>query len=91
MKDLETALDIFTRIDDSLGLIYTKINYGIIYIKEQDWEKARDYFLSCVDILTEIDAEFYLGEVYLGLSTIFSKLNNTDLANEFKRNANTIF
>jgi ATP/maltotriose-dependent transcriptional regulator MalT len=90
-KLLENALDIFVKIEDSLGIIYAKINFGIIQLRERNWDKAKDYFLSCVDILTELDAEFYLGEIYLGLSVIFTKLNNVEMSNEFKRNANNIF
>ena len=89
-KTLEKALDIFTKIEDGLGVVYTKINFGIVEIKNQNWVKAKEYFLSSVDILNDLDASFYLGEVYLALSMVMSKMNNIDLAKEFKNNANRL-
>ena len=89
-KTLEKALDIFTKIEDGLGVVYTKINFGIIEIKNQNWKKAKEYFLNSVEILNDLDASFYLGEVYLALSMVMSKMNNMDLANEFKANASRL-
>ena len=73
-----------------MGIVYSKIIFGLVFIEESNWEMAKEYFMSCVDILNELDASFYLKEVYLGMSIILNKLNDTELANEFKRNANII-
>jgi tetratricopeptide (TPR) repeat protein len=90
-KTLENALEIFTKIEDHLGLIYCKINLGLINFFNQNWLKAKDFFQACADIMVDIDADFYLGEVYLGLSIIHSNLNNISLMKEFKKNAENTF
>jgi tetratricopeptide (TPR) repeat protein len=90
-KVLSDALDIFSRIEDHLGIVYTKINIGLINFFYQNWYKAKDYFQGCVDILIDLDVGFLLGEVYLGLSIIYSNLNNLELTKEFKKNADITF
>lgn len=90
-KTFENAQDILTRIEDNHGMIYSKINIGLIHSFQQEWGKAKDYFLSAVESLNDLDFTFYLGEVYLELSSIFSNLNKQDLANEFRKNANNTF
>jgi len=88
---LEDALEIFTKIEDHLGLVYTKITIGTLNLLQQNWEKAKDYFLSSVEILIEVDAAFYLGEVYTILSIIFININKAELAREFLKNAENTF
>jgi tetratricopeptide (TPR) repeat protein/DNA-binding MarR family transcriptional regulator/GTPase SAR1 family protein len=90
-KTLERALEIFSKIEDHLGIAYSKICIGLINFFHQNWYKAKDHFQGCVNILMDTDTGFYLGEIYLGLSIIHSNLNNLSLMKEFRKNADNTF
>jgi ATP/maltotriose-dependent transcriptional regulator MalT/DNA-binding MarR family transcriptional regulator len=88
---LEESLEIFTQIEDQLGIVYSKINLGLLHMYNLNWDKAKDFNVSSIELLTELDVAFYLGEVYLSLSHIYSNLKNNELRKEFEKNAEFTF
>lgn len=78
---INKAIDIQTNIDDILNLAISRNIYGLIYLSQNDYFNALDYFKSARTIFEEEHLNKLIAEVTLSLAKAYIGLDNLTEAN----------
>jgi len=78
---IKKAIDIQTNIDDILNLAISRNTYGLIYLSQNDYLNALDYFKSARTIFEEEHLNKLIAEVTLSEAKAYIGLNNLTEAN----------
>ncbi|MCK4824176.1 tetratricopeptide repeat protein, partial [bacterium] len=89
--NLERAIVIFNKIDDKFGFSYGKINYGVLFLMNDDYSNAIVQFNESIELLQDLDLPFYLAETYLGIALAHRKLKHSKKSKEYEKMADEIF
>ena len=78
---IKKAIDIQTNIDDILNLAISRNTYGLIYLSQNDYLNALEYFKSARTIFEEEHLNKLIAEVTLNLAKAYIGLDNLTEAN----------
>lgn len=73
---LRQANDIFTRLNNSIRIAECNINYGDLYMRTNDYQKAQQHYQKALDIANKTQILPILSTANKKLSDIHEKLNN---------------
>lgn len=85
-----SALDLFSKIDDSLGIGRSFLILGTSYMSENE-DFAIEYFLNAKNIFMQFADELYLAKTYSLLAKAYLELDETELSIEYLNKALSIF
>ena len=77
------SLQLFSQINDSLGLAKVNNGIGLIEIKRGNYSKGLKYSLSAIDIFERKNLEYELGLAYNNLSEAYFSIKQFDRALDF--------
>lgn len=83
IKYFKIALKNFQRLNDHRWESYTHSEMAKIYIFKGDLEKAKSHALAGLDIAEKNKLKKELGDNYLALATIYTKMDSTEKAAEY--------
>ncbi|MBN2664094.1 MAG: hypothetical protein JXR68_10635, partial [Bacteroidales bacterium] len=84
------ALDLYSKIDDSIGIAKSYLIFGTSYMLENE-NIAIDYFLQAKAIFARFANELYLAKTYSLLAKAYLELDRSDLSIEYLFDALSIF
>ncbi|MEN2283223.1 ATP-binding protein [Algoriphagus sp. SE2] len=82
MKYFSDANEIFNKTQDKLGLSYALNGNGLIYLSQNELEKAIDIFNRCIEINKTLGDTYGIGKNYFNRSIGESDLGQFDKAHE---------
>lgn len=80
---LYEAFELASQVESQFGVALVQITSGNVYYFNGDYDQARDYYQRALVHFKQLNYPYYLGDIYLGLAGVDSKLGQYSEALEY--------
>ena len=80
LKELEKAIELYSEMNDSLGVAHTNNNIAVALYYQLEYQKALEYYSKSIAFYKSNNKEEYLASSLVNVGSIYLDINSTDIA-----------